>query len=597
MNNDHLQRLNIPNTTAVAIALILLVPIVFFAFKHLLFDNTVIGIGLSFAAISLVVAAILRITNRNYIYWLVVFLLLVGVTLLLTTYYYGFRGLIFLFPYIAALFYLLPTKLALITGTIISLVGTYSATYSVADYLIWRTLLALGFTLLLSYFFSTIISRERSKMLSDLEEDYLTGALNKRAFRSFLDKVLQSSERSHQVSALFYIDINDFKNINDTYGHEVGDLLLQESSNRMQSIVRSNDMLFKTKKLSGLARLAGDEFALFLSHIESVDNIREIAVRLSAELQKPYVFKRQTINANASIGIAIMGKDGNSVDELLRNADAAMYLSKTSKDCSFQFFDKTLSSTNNDLLKIDATVQQLKSQEDIILQQTPIINSLTSELRGVVYSAELTNSLGEVLTSTAIEHYFDNSVIKTEALLIYIETVFKQIKLSFYDDTTNYYSLHIPVRAFNSEAFLNGIDNLLSKYNIAATSVELLVDGLNIKNNLRNISIYMDKARAMGFRLALRNYGLDDLPIGKLISYSFDAFFIPRSIVSAMKETHDLEKIDVLFREFIDICVAVAKVNNADVIVTGIEDKRDIELLKNHDMLYFETFNSIDDHQ
>lgn len=164
---------------------------------------------------------------------------------------------------------------------------------------------------------------ETRRLYSDLvrrsEFDLLTDIHNRFSLENYLDKQIEQARLDASVFGLVYIDLNDFKLVNDVYGHQVGDLYLQEVANHMKQQLRSVDML---------ARLGGDEFAVLLPKIRTRAEVEEIGLRLERCFDVPFVAEGYVVHGSASIGIALYPEDGTTKDSLLRSADAAMYVNK-----------------------------------------------------------------------------------------------------------------------------------------------------------------------------------------------------------------------------------------------------------------------------
>src|SRR3990167_3397659 len=167
------------------------------------------------------------------------------------------------------------------------------------------------------------IAKETNKKLRQaLEElehiahhDYLTGLPNRRLFEIIFERDIASAKRHKQCLALFYIDVDDFKMINDTFGHPVGDEFLKKLAKRFQSLLRKEDLI---------ARLVGDEFAI-LAQIDDSKDAEDIAEKLLQKIRKPYTIKSHRISASISLGIAIYPDAGESFKSLCKKADDALY--------------------------------------------------------------------------------------------------------------------------------------------------------------------------------------------------------------------------------------------------------------------------------
>lgn len=164
---------------------------------------------------------------------------------------------------------------------------------------------------------------ETRRLYSDLvhrsEFDLLTDIPNRFSLESYLDQLIEQARQSAGIFGLIYIDLNEFKQVNDLYGHQVGDLYLQEVTARMKQQIRGADML---------ARIGGDEFAVALPNVRRLAEVQEIAHRLERCLDPPFAVEGYAVHGSASVGIALYPDDGATRDSLLSAADAAMYVNK-----------------------------------------------------------------------------------------------------------------------------------------------------------------------------------------------------------------------------------------------------------------------------
>jgi len=160
--------------------------------------------------------------------------------------------------------------------------------------------------------------------------DTLTDLPNRRQFESLLSKFLANAERKKHMVAVMFLDLDQFKEINDSYGHHVGDSLLQAFGQRLKTCIREGDLL---------ARLGGDEFTIILPVIEQIDEVIHVADRIIKEQNKPYVVEEQTLSlqVSTSIGISIYPKNGHDAEKLVKSADQAMYKAKKEGKNRYQF--------------------------------------------------------------------------------------------------------------------------------------------------------------------------------------------------------------------------------------------------------------------
>ena len=226
-----------------------------------------------------------------------------------------------------------------------------------------------------SYAVQFLDTTEKKKLEEDLSRhahlDPLTGLTNRRMFREHLEQEIKKSHRSHISLALLFIDLDRFKNINDTLGHHVGDQLLVEAARRIVSCVRETDIV---------SRLGGDEFTVILTNVTDVNHIENVAHAIVQSLVQPYLLGGEELSISASIGIAVYPTDATNPSDLLRNADQAMYISKSEGRNCFHFFTKAMQEAT---FKHHQLVQDLRGallERQFQLYFQPIVDLRSGEI-------------------------------------------------------------------------------------------------------------------------------------------------------------------------------------------------------------------------
>ena len=201
--------------------------------------------------------------------------------------------------------------------------------------------------------------------------DSLTGLANRRLFRDYLEQEIKKSNRSHNKLALMFIDLDHFKEVNDTLGHHVGDQLLVEASKRIVACVRETDIV---------SRLGGDEFTVIMTEVTDVNRIKNVAHAIINSLSKPYLLGGGDIFVSASIGITIYPTDASSSSDLLRNADQAMYLSKGEGRNCYHFFTKAMQEATHKHHQLAQDLHGALPGNQFQLYFQPIIDLRTGEI-------------------------------------------------------------------------------------------------------------------------------------------------------------------------------------------------------------------------
>jgi len=224
--------------------------------------------------------------------------------------------------------------------------------------------------------------------------DSLTGLMNRESFLTVLDVVLEKNKEHKQISALFFIDLDDFKRVNDTLGHDFGDLLLCEVAERLKNCIRTAEQdeefeLENSREVNGqitdsifrvnsaefnrfdLGRLGGDEFTVFLTDIGNAVDAEKIATRLLKVLDAPFVLDNHEIYISFSLGISLFPKDGDDIHTLLKKADTAMYSAKANGKNTFRFYTSAMNERSLQRLKLESDLRNAIANNELYLVYQP----------------------------------------------------------------------------------------------------------------------------------------------------------------------------------------------------------------------------------
>ena len=216
--------------------------------------------------------------------------------------------------------------------------------------------------------------RDKESRLAHLaHHDPLTGLANRLLFVDRLEHAIQKAKRSRKKLALFFIDLDRFKSINDSLGHMVGDILLKSFAERLTSTVRQMDTI---------ARLGGDEFTLILDSIDSVQDAANVALKILDSLNVPFEANEHSFYVTSSIGISFYPQDGASADVLIRNADAAMYRSKNEGRNTFHFYTEDMTIQAYERVKMEASLRTALDENQFVVYYQPQYDLASGRLMG-----------------------------------------------------------------------------------------------------------------------------------------------------------------------------------------------------------------------
>jgi diguanylate cyclase (GGDEF)-like protein len=212
--------------------------------------------------------------------------------------------------------------------------------------------------------------------------DPLTGLPNRLLFTEQLQRALSHAERQHRRLAIMFVDLDNFKRVNDTLGHTCGDELLRTAGDRLTRSLRSYDGVARAQPEHAIARLGGDEFIVMVSDIERASDVAAIAQRLVQTLSEPMVLQGTEVFVGGSVGVALYPDDGRDIDTLLKNADTAMYRAKEQGRGAFQFYDASMNARALDRLKMETRLRRALERDEFVLHYQPRVDVPTGRIVG-----------------------------------------------------------------------------------------------------------------------------------------------------------------------------------------------------------------------
>ena len=234
-------------------------------------------------------------------------------------------------------------------------------------------------------------AKESEKRLEQLAHyDPLTALPNRLLLRDRLNRALIRATRDKKAVAVMFLDLDGFKNVNDTFGHPVGDELLVRVSERLSQCVREDDTI---------ARLGGDEFIIVMSDLSASHDATYAATRMLNALSKPFQVRGNEVFTSASIGISVYPSDGKAVDQLLQHADTAMFHAKAQGKNSFQFFSQDMNLAIKKIVAMEMTFRRAVQQKDLRVYYQPVVDCHGSQILGTEALLRLKNPEGDTVSA------------------------------------------------------------------------------------------------------------------------------------------------------------------------------------------------------
>ncbi len=397
--------------------------------------------------------------------------------------------------------------------------------------------------------------------------DRLTGLPNRALFMDRLAHRLRASARSHEPVAIMFIDLDNFKVVNDSLGHEAGDSLLIKVAERLQTVLRPSDTV---------ARLGGDEFTIMLDGAKTEEHSALLAERILGAFEAPVKVAEREVFVTASIGIAIADQPNADVQGLLRDADTAMYRAKGHGKSKYVVFDRTMNEHAVERLEIESDLRTAIELGQFALNYQPIVDIETSELREVevlLRWAHPTRGLISPITFIPIA--------EETGLICPIGTwVLREAcrQLSIWRRGFRHYrdlglSVNVSARQFYQFDFVRQVADILDEFQLEPSRIKLEITESAMLSDLDRIRGILEELRGLGVRIAIDDFGTGYSSMAYLSHLPVDTLKIDRSFVSTLGGNY---RIDGVVRAMI----AMARTLGLDVTSEGIETSQQLLALQ-----------------
>jgi diguanylate cyclase (GGDEF)-like protein/PAS domain S-box-containing protein len=366
--------------------------------------------------------------------------------------------------------------------------------------------------------------------------DSLTKLYNRFSINGILQQAVSSAEQNKSIMSVLFIDIDRFKQINDSHGHKIGDELLQQVASRLSAICnRKNDYI---------ARIGGDEFLIVLNDVQYIPFVALTANTIVEELSLPYFCEGQELRSSPSLGIAVYPNDGQSAEELVKNADAAMYHAKENGRRQYRFFTKELNRLVEEKNMLETDLRQALDKHELELYYQPQIYLGNTKQFGVEALIRWNHSrLGFVSPEKFIAIAEERGLIYELGVWV-IETVFQQLRewLSV-SKVPIKMAINISAKQIEDKRFVADLKLLVIKYNVDAAMVELeITESIAMENPQHSIQT-LGEIRAIGFELAIDDFGTGYSSLSYLKNLPIQTLKLDKSFIDNLEDDIDNTKI------------------------------------------------------
>lgn len=396
--------------------------------------------------------------------------------------------------------------------------------------------------------------------------DSLTGLPNRSFFEEKLQETINESQLDNSNFAVLFIDLDHFKDINDNLGHHAGDELLSQVAQRLNNCVRDRDIV---------ARLGGDEFTIILTKIKKKEHIEKVCKKIIEEIQRPFIINNHPCNIGSSIGITYFPEDTKLLEELLQNADKAMYVAKERGRNCYNFFSKDLDLIIKQRLEISHDLKKSIDNNELELFAQPIVNSKT----GKIVKAEVLlrwkhSTKGYISPNDFIPISEKNGMIHPIGDWVFKEaTVWLKNFLDTHPEHDDFQiSINVSPLQFMNSHFVDNLKAHLDGLNLPESSVIIeITEGILLDHN-NNTHDKFHELKDLGIKIAIDDFGTGYSAMSYLYKYDIDFIKVDRSFISDLKKDKN--------KKITRSLISMARNLGIEVIAEGVETEEQSQFLK-----------------
>jgi len=418
---------------------------------------------------------------------------------------------------------------------------------------------------------------QRHKMLNELQKqtalldfqahhDDLTGLPNRTLYRDRIESAIQQAKRSEKKFALLFLDLDHFKEINDSLGHDAGDMLLLEVANRLKASLRAEDTL---------ARIGGDEFTILMQEVHSIGDITTLAYKILDDFKASFVVKGHEIYISCSIGISVYPENGMSAEDLLKNADNAMYRVKDKGRGTFAYYTKEMTEMAYERMTLESNIRKALSNSEFEVYYQPQYNAVTQKMIGMEALVRWIDPKKGMISPAKFIPFAESSNLIIEIDDWVMQRAMRDVKQWREQGLeVGILSLNLSIRALESENFLTKVQETMASVGFEPEWLKLEILERDIMTKPLQNNETLQQLRALGISIAIDDFGTGQSSLTYLNIFPLDMLKIDTSFVRGIAQGETTILLAI---------ISLARALGLDVIAEGVETQEELDFLLKHD--------------
>lgn len=404
--------------------------------------------------------------------------------------------------------------------------------------------------------------------------DMLTNLPNRIMFDEKIDSAIKSAAQDKTRIAVMFMDLDRFKNVNDSLGHQAGDKLLKQAADRMKNVLRPGDVL---------ARMGGDEFTVLLHDIDANDNdinaARRVAERIISVMNERFEIGGHPVHVGVSIGIAVSGSDGNDSETLLKNADTALYASKDGGRNNFTFFSAQMNEMVAEKIKVEEGLRIAIVRNEVIPHFQPQVDVQTGKVIGMEALARWKRQDGSLVSPAKFIPVAEESgmIVKIgeQIMMQSCATVVQSLKEGVLDESFKI-SVNLSPVQFMSPGLTDTVAKVIKTTGIPPHMLHLEITESLAMRNVEMVKTTLAEIKAFGVGVAMDDFGTGFCSLSYLKMFPIDTLKIDQSFMRGVAG-EDAERGDAAIVRAI---ISMSKAMGITVIAEGVETMDQVQFLR-----------------
>jgi diguanylate cyclase (GGDEF)-like protein/PAS domain S-box-containing protein len=406
--------------------------------------------------------------------------------------------------------------------------------------------------------------RTQTKLNILAHYDLLTNLPNRMMFQDSLKNMISKANRNKSKIALMFIDLDNFKMINDTLGHDYGDLLLQEVAARLKKILRAEDVV---------SRLGGDEFTVILDDVKDTAYPSVVAQKIIDTLSQPIKLKDEMGYIGASIGISIFPDDTDGIEQLIKNADLAMYRSKHEGKNVYRYFTEDMNADASEKLELTNDLRSAIDHEQLEIHYQPIINTQTNKLASFEALVRWQHPKYGLITPNNFISLAEEGGFMVKVGKFVIKKVCNQIKMMQDAGLHAKIAINISSKQLTQNHLEQTVKSIVTESGINPSLLELEVTESFLMENIEAVEKVISNLKEFGISTAIDDFGTGYSSLARLKKLSISKLKIDKSFINDIPHDED----DMVITEMI---ITLAKQLHLEIVAEGVETEEQAAFLK-----------------